>query len=97
MSDNLVLYEVRSGTALLTINRPDRRNALSRGLIAALSDAFTRSRDDAAVRCVVLTGTGSAFCCRHGPCRTARVARGTVRIRRPSGTTRCGSKASYDS
>lgn len=62
MSDTLVLYEVRAGTALLTINRPDRRNALSRGLIAALGDAFSRARDDAAVRCVVLTGSGNAFC-----------------------------------
>jgi methylglutaconyl-CoA hydratase len=62
MSDNLVLYEVRSGTALLTINRSDRRNALSRGLIQALIDAFTRARDDVAARCVVLTGAGPAFC-----------------------------------
>jgi methylglutaconyl-CoA hydratase len=62
MSDNLVLYEVRTGTALLTINRPDRRNALSRDLIRALTDAFSRARDDAAVRCVILTGNGSAFC-----------------------------------
>src|SRR5260370_33287772 len=62
MSDNLVLYEVRTGTALLTINRPDRRNALSRDLIRALTEGFSRARDDATVRCVVLTGNGSAFC-----------------------------------
>jgi methylglutaconyl-CoA hydratase len=62
MSDDLVLYEVRTGTALLTINRADRRNALSRGLIRALTDAFGRARDDAGARCVVLTGAGSAFC-----------------------------------
>ena len=48
--------------AVLTLNRPDRRNALSRPLIAALSDAFGRAADDPAVRCVVLTGAGSAFC-----------------------------------
>jgi methylglutaconyl-CoA hydratase len=44
------------------MNRPDRRNALSRGLIAALSDAFQRARDDTAARCVILTGAGPAFC-----------------------------------
>src|SRR5262249_47829593 len=55
-------YEVRGGTALLTINRPDRRNALSRGLIDALRAAFTRARDEASVRSVVLTGAGAAFC-----------------------------------
>src|SRR5262249_41633344 len=43
-------------------NRPDRRNALSRGLIAALTSAFVRARDDATARCVILTGAGPAFC-----------------------------------
>ena len=62
MSDELVLYEMRPPAAVLTLNRPDRRNALSRALIAALSDAFGRAADDPAVRCVVLTGAGSSFC-----------------------------------
>jgi methylglutaconyl-CoA hydratase len=62
MSDELVLYKVRSPAAILTLNRPDRRNALSRGLIAALGDAFARARDDAAARCVILTGAGPSFC-----------------------------------
>jgi methylglutaconyl-CoA hydratase len=62
MSDELVRYEMRPPAVLLTMNRPDRRNALSRGLIAALSEAFTRARDDAAARCVILTGAGNAFC-----------------------------------
>src|SRR5262249_59354729 len=54
--------EVRPPAAVLTINRPDRRNALSRGLIAALTDAFRKARDDGAARCVILTGAGSSFC-----------------------------------
>lgn len=62
MSDELVRYEVRPPAVLLTMNRPDRRNALSRGLIAALTEAFARARDDVAARCVVLTGAGNAFC-----------------------------------
>src|SRR5262249_27995972 len=37
-------------------------NALSRGLIAALTEAFGRARDDDAVRCVILQGAGPAFC-----------------------------------
>ncbi len=61
MSEELVLYERRPPAAVLTMNRPDRRNALSRPLIAALADAFARAADDA-VRCVVLTGAGAAFC-----------------------------------
>jgi methylglutaconyl-CoA hydratase len=62
VSDALVLYESRPPAAVITLNRPDRRNALSRALVAALTDAFRRARDDAAARCVLLTGAGSAFC-----------------------------------
>jgi methylglutaconyl-CoA hydratase len=61
MSD-LVRYSHRGPAALLTINRPDHRNALSRALIAELSDAFHRAAEDPAARCVVLTGNGPAFC-----------------------------------
>jgi methylglutaconyl-CoA hydratase len=62
MSNELVRYEARSPAVVVTINQPDRRNALSRALIAALTDAFNRVKDDAAARCVVLTGAGSVFC-----------------------------------
>ncbi len=62
MSDDLVRYELRGPAVVLTLNRPDRRNALSRALIAALTEAFGRARDDAAARCVILTGAGNAFC-----------------------------------
>jgi methylglutaconyl-CoA hydratase len=62
MTTELVLYEHRRAAAVLTLNRADKRNALSRGLIAALTDAFRRAKDDAAARCVLLTGAGPAFC-----------------------------------
>jgi methylglutaconyl-CoA hydratase len=62
MSEQVVLYEMRSPAAVVTLNRPDRRNALSRGLITAIGDAVRRARDDAAVRCVILTGAGASFC-----------------------------------
>src|SRR5438105_12499196 len=62
MSDALVLYSIEPSAAVITLNRPAKRNALSRGLIAALSDAFLRVREDSAARCVILTGAGSVFC-----------------------------------
>jgi methylglutaconyl-CoA hydratase len=62
MTADLVRYEPRPPAVLLTLNRPDKRNALSRGLIAALTAAFERARDDPAARCVLLTGAGPAFC-----------------------------------
>jgi methylglutaconyl-CoA hydratase len=62
MSAELVRYEVRSPAVVLTINRAERRNALSRGLIAALTEAFQRAAEDTAARCVILTGAGNVFC-----------------------------------
>jgi methylglutaconyl-CoA hydratase len=62
MPDDLVLYERRPPAAILTLNRPDRRNALSRDLIEAIGQAVVRGRDDSAARCLILTGAGTAFC-----------------------------------
>jgi methylglutaconyl-CoA hydratase len=62
MMSDLVHYAHRGQAAVLTINRPDQRNALSRALIVELSHAFHRAAVDPAVRCVVLTGSGTAFC-----------------------------------
>src|SRR5436309_5895815 len=62
MSERLALYELRPPAAVITLNRADKRNALSRRLIAALRQCFERARDDAAARCVILTGAGPVFC-----------------------------------
>ena len=49
--------------ALITINRPEKRNALDGEHMAALGDAWRRVRDDADVWCAVVTGAGDrAFC-----------------------------------
>ena len=62
MTESLVLYEVKSSAAVITINRADKRNALSRGLIAALTDAFQRALNEDGVRCVILAAAGPVFC-----------------------------------
>src|SRR5262245_11769030 len=59
---NLVLYQPQPPAVVITLNRADKRNALSRGLIAALGEAFDRARADEAARCVILTGAGPVFC-----------------------------------
>ena len=51
-----------AGIATLTLNRPEARNALTREMMAALADALPRLALDPAVRAVVLTGAGNAFC-----------------------------------
>jgi methylglutaconyl-CoA hydratase len=62
MTEPLVRYEAHPPAVIVTLNRPDRRNALSRGLIVALAEAFERAREDAAARAVILTGAGASFC-----------------------------------
>jgi enoyl-CoA hydratase/carnithine racemase len=58
-----VLSSVAGGVATLTINRPERRNALSWDVIKLLRSGLARAREDADVRVVVLTGAGDkAFC-----------------------------------
>jgi methylglutaconyl-CoA hydratase len=53
---------MKAGVAVLTLNRAERKNALSRALIAALTESFQQAADDKGVRCVILTGAGSTFC-----------------------------------
>jgi 3-hydroxypropionyl-coenzyme A dehydratase len=54
---NTLLYDVADGVATISLNQPDTRNALSDELLTELSAAFEAARDDAHVRCVVLTST----------------------------------------
>jgi enoyl-CoA hydratase len=51
-----------AGYAVLTLNRPQAMNALSRGLMTALADAVEALAADPAVRVLILTGAGRAFC-----------------------------------
>jgi 2-(1,2-epoxy-1,2-dihydrophenyl)acetyl-CoA isomerase len=60
MSD--LLETVKDGVALLTLNRPDRLNAMSSAMLDAMLEALPRLADDAAVGVVVLTGAGRGFC-----------------------------------
>ncbi len=56
------LYEVTQGAAWITLNRPENRNALSAVLVNELHAHLTNAIEDAAVRCIVITGNGPAFC-----------------------------------
>ncbi len=53
---------IEDGVAVLTMNRPERRNALSGGMLNAMAAALAACESDSAVACVVLTGAGGAFC-----------------------------------
>jgi 2-(1,2-epoxy-1,2-dihydrophenyl)acetyl-CoA isomerase len=61
MSTDL-LEQVKDGVAVLTLNRPDRLNAMSRPMLDALLEALPRLAEDPAVGVLVLTGAGRGFC-----------------------------------
>ena len=61
MSTDL-LEQVKDGVAVLTLNRPDRLNAMSRPMLDALLEALPRLAEDPTIGVVVLTGAGRGFC-----------------------------------
>ncbi len=61
MADELE-RELKGGVLTLTLARPDARNALSLSLIKALAAALAEAQADREVRCLLITGKGSAFC-----------------------------------
>ena len=67
MPDNDALVpSARDGAVLtLTLNRPDARNALSEGLMAALQSALGDAADDKSIRAIIIAANGPAFCAGH--------------------------------
>ncbi|MGD8859544.1 MAG: enoyl-CoA hydratase-related protein [Myxococcales bacterium] len=63
-TDHLLAEAAGDGgrVAVLTLNRPERRNALSQEMLEALARVLDACERDPAIRCIVLTGVGAAFC-----------------------------------
>ncbi len=59
---DVVQVEVDERVAVMTLNRPDQRNALSRALLRRITDVVAELEDDAGVDVVILTGADPAFC-----------------------------------
>jgi 2-(1,2-epoxy-1,2-dihydrophenyl)acetyl-CoA isomerase len=57
-----ITYEVNDGVGLVTLNKPEKLNAMTWGSWAELETALKRAEDDDATRCVVITGAGRGFC-----------------------------------
>ncbi|HEX4660046.1 MAG TPA: enoyl-CoA hydratase-related protein [Streptosporangiaceae bacterium] len=57
-----LLAKIDDGVAVITMNRPDRRNAFSQAMMSAMAAVLAQAEIDDAVGCVVLTGAGGAFC-----------------------------------
>jgi 2-(1,2-epoxy-1,2-dihydrophenyl)acetyl-CoA isomerase len=57
-----VLLSVSNGVATITLNRPDKLNAFNREMALLLQNLLDQCHTDIAIRCVLLTGAGKAFC-----------------------------------
>lgn len=57
-----LLYQVEDGIATITLNRPDKMNAFTKGMIDRWADCLIQAQGDAAVHVIVVTGAGRAFC-----------------------------------
>jgi methylglutaconyl-CoA hydratase len=73
-----VIYSAADGVATITLNRPDKRNALNDELINAVKDALREVERDAAVRVAVLRGAGKDFCSGADLSALQKIARADV-------------------
>jgi enoyl-CoA hydratase/carnithine racemase len=80
MSYKCLLYDMQEGIATLTLNRPERLNALGDTLREDLYDAVTRASSDPDVRVIILTGAGRGFCA-GGDVKAMNEARESKRAR----------------
>jgi len=77
MSEPALLYEKSDGVAIVTMNRPDFRNALNPEMLCRLADAWQDVNDDPEVRVAILTGAGDkAFCAGADLDRLVRMMQG---------------------
>ena len=62
MTDNLVQYETDGSIAIITMNRPEKLNAVNHELRSGVSEALIRADDDKSIHVVILRSNGRAFC-----------------------------------
>ena len=59
--EEAVLFSVEKQTAVITLNRPERRNAINQALLAKLYDAIEKVTTDTNIRVAIITGNGKSF------------------------------------
>src|SRR3954449_7885474 len=62
MPSNAIEVKITGAVGTIVLNRPDRRNALTRSMLAQLAEALSDLHLEKRVRAIVLTGAGPAFC-----------------------------------
>ncbi len=73
-----ILYEARNGVAFITLNRPDKRNALREQLVSDLKMALAEAEADSQVRAVVIGGAGKDFCAGADLSQLQKIAQASI-------------------
>lgn len=73
-----IIYEVRNGVAHVTLNRPDKRNALGAQIVGELKTALAAAEHDDAVSAVLLRGAGKDFCAGADLAQLQKIAQASV-------------------
>lgn len=76
--DNSIIYQLEDSVARVTLNRPEKRNALNDALIAALKKALVQASAGATVRVVVIAGAGQDFCSGADLASLQKIADGSI-------------------
>ena len=76
--NNTVLYQVEGAVARVTLNRPEKRNALNEAVITGVKNALEKASNDAAVRVIVIAGAGRDFCSGADLASLQKIADGSV-------------------
>lgn len=98
MSYNTIHYEVEGGVALITLSRPDKLNAFTPEMMREMIDALDRTDADDAVRAVIFTGEGRAYCAGADLSAGTRgfVDEGQQSLMNADGSVNYGSEAARD-
>ena len=78
-----IIYAVADGILTITLNRPEKLNAFTGTMMNEMIDAFRRANKDDAVRCIIVTGAGRAFCAGADLSAGAATFDATARTDRP--------------
>ena len=78
MALETILFDKREHVAIITLNRPERLNAISAALRSEVSEAVKDARHDDSIRALIITGAGRGFCSGADLTAAASAIRGTL-------------------
>ncbi|MCP5183187.1 MAG: crotonase/enoyl-CoA hydratase family protein [Pseudomonadales bacterium] len=90
MAYNTILYDVQDNILTLTLHRPEALNAFNHEMMNEMIDAFDKADADDAVRAIIVTGSGRAFCAGADLSGGGNTFNADARADRPSGVNRDG-------